>query len=151
MYSNKVVYNAARSPEHPAISRTFTFEIPVTCHILDRGLGSLGMNPRSHYNASLHSNKTLGEAEFNLQMYHDSQFNNTYKPEDFPVVVNVAETLYLEATVSSIRNVTVAVDLCVATPTKLPEKDSNYTFIEDGLDLCNLFIFKMKLKMWVFL
>ncbi|XP_072020766.1 uncharacterized protein [Amphiura filiformis] len=135
LYSNKVVYNAPISLKHPAISRTFTFEIPVTCQIFDRGLGSLGMNPKSHYNVTLHGNKTLGEASFNLQMYHGKQFNDSYKQEEFPVVVNVAETLYLEASVSSIRNVTVAVDLCVATPTKTPEKDANFTFIEAGCPL----------------
>lgn len=127
-----MAYNKSDT-QHNAISRTPSFDIPVSCHIVDRGLGSLGMNSNRRYTAILHSNKTLGEAAFNLQMYRGESYNTTYTQADFPVVVDVGKMIYLEASVRSIRNVTVAVDVCVATPTKTPvEKMSNYTFFENG-------------------
>ena len=133
IYSNKVT-NTVPEPSslQLAISRTFTFDIPISCHVFDRGLGSLNWQANSHYNHTLNGNKTLGEAEFNLQMYHDKKYNDTFDPDDFPVEVNVAETLYLEASVSSALNVTVALDTCVATRTKTPVDRDNFTFIQEG-------------------
>ena len=130
MFSNIVHNDAQLATSSSVIIRDPEILIPVECYIDREGLGSINFDPKS--SKIVYKEEGYGHFSFLLQLYKDGGYTTPYKPDDYPVNVNIRDSLYFQADVSGEVGLELFVETCVATPTMNPFSSPQYHFLENG-------------------
>ena len=65
-------------------------------------------------------------------MYQDSNFNVAYDSNDFPVMIDEGQDVFLAASVNDVRGVKLSIEVCKVTPTSDPEDEMQHVIMENG-------------------
>ncbi|XP_072024052.1 uncharacterized protein [Amphiura filiformis] len=139
-YQNRLIYEGPRNPG--PIMRDPIFNIPVTCSQNNLVLVSLAIAPQStNINKTLDGDEQLVNITYAFQMFHSKQYNKAYTEEEFPVTVQLDQSLYFEASVMGTPNLKMMTHQCLATASSDPMETPNYIFIDDGCPSDNTVLF----------
>ena len=132
VFHNKLVYRAPRT--RPTItpevgtSEYYDLNITLTCTVSRKGRSILGefIGPINAEDAG------FGHLTFSLDLYKDSNFAQTYSSDEFPVMIDEGQTVYVAASTLSIADVRLSVESCQVTPTRDRDDFRKHTIIDNG-------------------
>ena len=70
--------------------------------------------------------------QFQLQMFHGKKYNLAYNDAEYPVSVELGQSLYFEASVSGAEDLQIMTKRCMTTEGSDPMASPNYIFVDDG-------------------
>ncbi|XP_033110876.1 deleted in malignant brain tumors 1 protein-like isoform X2 [Anneissia japonica] len=129
-YSNAVYYKEVGNST--IISRETQHVLPVKCKLKNSGRSSINFDPQE---VQLLGDDVEGSGNFSftLDMYRESNFSTPYGNNDYPVVVDIAQTIYMGAHVTSYTgDIKLYIDYCVATPSSDENASPKYDLIENS-------------------
>ncbi|XP_033115823.1 ZP domain-containing protein-like [Anneissia japonica] len=127
-YSNSVILK--RKGESDITSREHQLVIPVKCNLKNSGESSINFDTQE---VSLIGDavESDGNFSFALDMYQEGNFTLPYGDNDYPVVVDIGQTIYLGAHVTSYtEDVKLYIDSCVATTSSDKFTSPRYDLIQ---------------------
>ncbi|XP_033097343.1 ZP domain-containing protein-like, partial [Anneissia japonica] len=127
-YSNSVILK--RRGESDITSREHELVIPVKCNLKNSGKSSINFDPQedSLIGDAVESD---GNFSFALDMYQEGNFTLPYGNNDYPVVVDIGQTIYFGAHVTSYtEDVKLYIDSCVATTSSDAFTSPRYDLIQ---------------------
>ncbi|XP_033110879.1 uncharacterized protein LOC117111941 [Anneissia japonica] len=128
-YSNAVSYKEVGNST--VISRETQHVLPVKCKLRNSGRSSINFDPQE---VQLLGDDVEGSGNFSftLDMYRESNFSIPYGNNDYPVVVDIGQTIYMGAHVTSYTgDIKLYIDYCVATPSSDENASPKYDLIEN--------------------
>ncbi|XP_071963894.1 uncharacterized protein [Antedon mediterranea] len=129
-YSNSVFLKQASLDK--VISREHQFEFPAKCKLQNTGKSSVIFDPQE---VSVLGEETDGKGNFTftLDIYQRANFTNPYADSDYPVVVDLGQTVYFGAHVLSYtKDVKLYIDSCVATASSDESAALRYDLIQNS-------------------
>ena len=112
------------------ITRTHFIEIHLTCHVAADKVGYLSFDP--NVTTIVYYEVGYGNFNFSLRMYPDERYSRAYNLKEFPVGVQLKETMHFEGRVTCDGNCDLMIDSCWATPTTNLFDAIRFPFITNG-------------------
>ena len=132
IFNNKLIYKAPRDQKvnnNNTTPRYFDLNVELSCTVPRRGRSRFGpiFGPINADEAG------SGRFKFALEMFNDSNFNVAYDKDDFPIMIDGGQEIFLAASINDIQDVILSVEVCKVTPTRDPDDDEmQHVIIENG-------------------
>ena len=132
VFKNKLIYRAPRGQNNININnstwRYLDLDIDLSCTILRRGNSSL-----VRLIAPINADEAgTGHLKVSLEMHNDSNFNIAYDSNDFPVMIDEGQDIFLAASLNNIQDVVLSLEVCKVTPTRDPDDEMRHVIMENG-------------------
>ena len=132
VFRNQLLYRAPRPTKGPGQQEIniqyYDINSTLTCIVPRRGNSSLG-----EFIGAINSHIVeFGHLKFSLDMYKDSNFAQTYSSDEFPVMIDEGQTVYVAASTLSITDVRLSIESCRVTPTNNPDDSMKHMVMENG-------------------
>ena len=130
-YSNVVLDRVVQS--NPLIARPHLLRIPFRCGFFRKTTVSV-TKPKPRKNDTIIPQiRGKGRLGLSFELFSNSNFRKSFKPNDFPVVVSVNKELYFEAKLGvDDPQLSIKAKHCFATPTRPEDGNMKYELIQNG-------------------
>ena len=133
IFRNRLIYKAPRQngtiSNGNTVPQYFDLNINLACTVPRRGNSSFGP---PIFGPIIGDESGYGRLKFSLKMYHNSSFNAAYGSDDFPIMIDEGQMVFLAASVIDVQNVKLSIEVCKVTPSKDPNGPVQHVIIENG-------------------
>lgn len=133
IFRNRLIYKAPHQngtiSNNNSVPQYFDLNINLACTVPRRGNSSFGP---PIFGPIIGDESGYGRLKFSLKMYHNSSFSVAYGNDDFPIMIDEGQMIFLAASVIDVKDVKLWIEVCKVTPSKDPNDPVQHVIIENG-------------------